>query len=293
MNGTDELGALLRAWRGRLQPSDVGSPFGDHSTRTPGLRREEVAWLAGVSADYVKRIEQGRARPTADVVRALARALRASDDETAVALRVAGHTGDVRALVPRTITPSVRRLLDRLDDTPVGVFDATWTRLDHNAPWAALTGDGTGDGTNAGEPAMNDNLVWRHFLGDGDRVYHPDLDAYRASLTADLRRVHSLHPTDPDLTTLVATLRAHSDTFATMWDTAAVGDHGGQRKTVMHPDVGAVELDCDDVDVNSGGGAGLHLVIFTAAPGSEAAGKLAVLTGGATDSVMSSEPLPR
>ncbi|MGO1964382.1 MAG: helix-turn-helix domain-containing protein, partial [Corynebacterium sp.] len=165
MNGTDELGALLRAWRGRLQPSDVGSPFGDHSTRTPGLRREEVAWLAGVSADYVKRIEQGRARPTADVVRALARALRASDDETAVALRVAGHTGDVRALVPRTITPSVRRLLDRLDDTPVGVFDATWTRLDHNAPWAALTGDGT----NTGEPAMNDNLVWRHFLGDGDR----------------------------------------------------------------------------------------------------------------------------
>lgn len=265
-NGTDELGALLRAWRGRLQPSDVGSPFGDHSTRTPGLRREEVAWLAGVSADYVKRIEQGRARPTADVV---------------------------RALVPRTITPSVRRLLDRLDDTPVGVFDATWTRLDHNAPWAALTGDGTGDGTNAGEPAMNDNLVWRHFLGDGDRVHHPDLDAYRASLTADLRRVHSLHPTDPDLTTLVATLRAHSDTFATMWDTAAVGDHGGQRKTVVHPDVGAVELDCDVVDVNSGGGAGLHLVIFTAAPGSEAAGKLAVLTGGVTDTVMSSEPLPR
>lgn len=265
MDRSDELGELLRAWRGRLQPSDVGSPFGDRSTRTPGLRREEVAWLAGVSADYVKRIEQGRARPTADVVRALARALQASPEETAVALRVAGHTGDVRALVPRTVTPSVRRLLDRLADTPVGVFDATWTRLDQNGPWTALTGDGRPDG------GFADNLVWRHFLGDGDRVHHPDAAGYRASLVADLRRVHSLHPTDPDLTTLVSTLREDSPEFRELWDTAALGDHGNQRKTVVHPDVGEVELDCDVVTVS---GSGLRLVIFTAEPESRAAEQL-------------------
>lgn len=68
MDALLELGSLLRTWRGRLQPVDVGSPDGSTSTRTPGLRREEVAWLAGVSADYVKRLEQGRAHPSASVV---------------------------------------------------------------------------------------------------------------------------------------------------------------------------------------------------------------------------------
>ena len=263
-----ELGPLLRTWRGRLQPADVGSPFGARSTRTTGLRREEVAWLAGVSPDYVKRLEQGRAHPTAGVVHALARALRLTDAETATALRLAGHANDLRALMPRRITPSVRRLLDRLPDTPVGVFDAAWTRLDHNALWGALTGDVRSRGD------RDDNLVWRTFVGDPGRVRHPQPDQYRASIVADLHEVHTRYPHDRDLAGLVTALRQRSTDFARLWDGSALGEHANERKTIDHPELGAVELDCDIVTVR---GAELRLVIFTAEPGTTAAHQLELL----------------
>lgn len=263
-----ELGPLLRTWRARLQPADVGSPFGFSSTRTPGLRREEVAWLAGVSPDYVKRLEQGRAHPTAGVVHALARALRLSEAETATALRLAGHASDLRALMPRRITPSVRRLLDRLPDTPVAVFDAAWTRLDQNPMWSALTGDPRGRGE------REDNLVWRHFLGDAGRVRHPEPGQYRSSLVADLHRVHTRYRNDSDLASLVSALRQRSDEFAELWDTSVLGEHGNERKTIDHPEIGPIELDCDIVTVQ---GAELRLIIFTAEPGTTASDQLCLL----------------
>ncbi|MBE1879048.1 helix-turn-helix transcriptional regulator [Myceligenerans pegani] len=263
-----ELGPLLRTWRGRLQPADIGSPFGFTSTRTPGLRREEVAWLAGVSPDYVKRLEQGRAHPTASVVHALARALRLSEAETATALRLAGHASDLRALMPRRITPSVRRLLDRFPDTPVAVFDAAWTRLDQNPMWTALTGDPRGRGE------RDDNLVWRIFLGDPGRVRHPEPDQYRASIVADLHRVHARYLNDSDLASMVSTLRQRSDEFERLWGTSALGEHGNERKTIDHPELGPIELDCDIVTVQ---GADLRMIIFTAEPGTAAAEQLQLL----------------
>ena len=269
MDALLELGPLLRTWRGRLQPVDVGSPFGSTSTRTAGLRREEVAWLAGVSADYVKRLEQGRAHPTASVVYALARALRLSEAETATALRLAGHASDLRALMPRRITPSVRRLLDRLSNTPVGVFDAAWTRLDQNPLWIALTGDSRSRGD------RDDNLVWRNFLGDAGRVRHPQPEEYRASLVSDLHRVHLRYPNDPELASLVSSLRQRSEDFIRLWDTSVLGEHGNQRKTIDHPELGPIELDCDIVTVQ---GAELRLVIFSAEPGTTAAEQLQLLS---------------
>ena len=269
MDALLELGPLLRTWRGRLQPVDVGSPFGSTSTRTAGLRREEVAWLAGVSADYVKRLEQGRAHPTASVVYALARALRLSEAETATALRLAGHASDLRALMPRRITPSVRRLLDRLSNTPVGVFDAAWTRLDQNPLWIALTGDSRGRGD------RDDNLVWRNFLGDAGRVRHPQPEEYRASLVSDLHRVHLRYPNDSELASLVSSLRQRSEDFIRLWDTSVLGEHGNQRKTIDHPELGPIELDCDIVTVQ---GAELRLVIFSAEPGTTAAEQLQLLS---------------
>ena len=269
MNAHLELGTLLRTWRGRLQPDDVGSPFGSTSTRTAGLRREEVAWLAGVSPDYVKRLEQGRAHPTASVVYALARALRLSDAETATALRLAGHVSDLRTLMPRRITPSVRRILDRLPDTPVGVFDAAWTRLDQNPLWTALTGDSRGHGS------RDDNLVWRNFLGEPSRVRHPQPSEYRASLVADLHRVQIRYPNDSELASLVAALRQHSGEFARLWDSSVLGEHGNERKTIDHPELGPIELDCDIVTVQ---GAELRLIIFTAEPDTTAAEQLQLLS---------------
>ncbi|WP_415394538.1 helix-turn-helix transcriptional regulator (plasmid) [Rhodococcus globerulus] len=268
MENLTELGSLLRLWRGRLQPADVGSLFGTRSTRTDGLRREEVAWLAGVSADYVKRVEQGRARPSSSVVHSLARALRLTEPETTIVLSLAGHASDLRTLMPRRITPSVRRLLDRLSDSPIAVFDAAWTRLDENPLWTALTGDTRSRAT------RDDNLVWRHFLGEPDRVRHPQLDLYRESIVADLRNTAARYPKDTELSELLTKLRAQSPDFARQWTASGIHEYDSGQKTIDHPELGPIQLDCDIVSLR---GADLRIIIFTAAPESEAAQQLHLL----------------
>lgn len=268
MDEAVRLGEMLRSWRGRLRPEDVGSPFGHGSGRTPGLRREEVAWLAGVSPDYVKRLEQGNAHPSSSVVRALARALRLSPSEYDLACRLAGHATASDALVPQRIGESVQRLLDRLDDTPIAVFDAAWTRLDQNDLWTALTGDSRGHGSRA------DNIVWRSFLGDPGRVRHPELDAYRRSIVADLQAVVSHYPADRELASMVAELRAHSPAFSALWVGSAVDRYSSERKIIDHPELGALELDCDVLSVHE---SDLRVIVFSAAPGSVAAAQLRLL----------------
>jgi len=269
MSETPDLAALLRSWRARVQPAEVGSPFARGSRKTPGLRREEVAWLAGVSPDYVKRLEQGRAHPSAGVLRAISRALRLSDVEYELACRLAGHAARLDGLVPQHIGPSVQRLLDRLADTPIAVFDASWTRLEQNDLWTALTGDVRG---RAGHPA---NIAWRIFNDGPGRVRHAFPDDHKASLVADLRNVASRYPADQELSDMITALRRSNPEFAHLWELSTVAHHGNERKTINHPDVGELELDCDVLSVH---GVDLRIIVFTAAPGSEAADKLRLLT---------------
>src|SRR5215216_3467032 len=114
-----ELAACLRSWRDRLQPAEAGLPSGG-ARRAPGLRREEVSHLAGVSVDYLARLEQGRAaHPSPSVLATLARALRLSDDERAHLFRVAGHAEPYPGGMRRHLTPSVQRVMDRLVEVPV------------------------------------------------------------------------------------------------------------------------------------------------------------------------------
>ncbi|WP_232323901.1 helix-turn-helix domain-containing protein [Catenuloplanes japonicus] len=263
------LATLLRSWRARVQPADVGLPFRAGTRRTDGLRREEVAWLAGVSPDYVKRLEQGRAHPSAAVLTALSRALRLSDAEYELACRLAGHAPRAAGTVPRRIGPSVQRLLDRFADTPIAVFDATWTLLEHNELWTALTGDTHPRGTRA------TNLVWRFFHGETGRVRHPDPDSYRAAMVTDLRDAAARYPADPELAGMIAQLRRDSDAFARLWADPTATAYGNERKTVDHPQVGALDLDCDILSVH---GADLRIIVFTAAPGTEAEGRLRLLS---------------
>src|SRR3954454_7832298 len=118
-----ELGQALRRWRDRVPPDAAGLPSGGHR-RAAGLRREELALLAGISVDYVTRLEQGRAaNPSVQVVEALARALRLSGDEREHLFKVAGLVPPGQGTVPAYITPSVQRMLDRLTGTPVAVSD--------------------------------------------------------------------------------------------------------------------------------------------------------------------------
>lgn len=268
---TAEFGKAVRRWRDRVVPEAAGLPAGGQR-RAAGLRREELALLAGISVDYVTRLEQGRAtHPSGQVVEALARALRLSEEERAHLFRLAGLAPPGPETVPAYLTPSVQRLLDRLTGTPVAVFDASWTLLVANAPYAALMGDPSGRRGN------ERNGVWRHFLGPGTgarRTPQAQRD-HEAALVADLRAAAERYPADLRLRRLTAELRAGSERFAELWDTGAVGRHEPSRKTIDHPRVGPVSLDCDVLTV---AGSDLRIMVYTAEPGTEDAERLALLT---------------
>ncbi|MET0474604.1 MAG: helix-turn-helix domain-containing protein, partial [Mycobacterium sp.] len=160
---TTEFGHALRRWRDRVSPEAAGLPVGGHR-RAAGLRREELAQLAGISVDYVTRLEQGRAaNPSEQVVEALGRALRLSSAERVHLFHVAGLVPPGQGTVPAYITPGVQRMLDRLTTTPVAVFDAAATLLLASPLYTALMGEQLGNERNA---------VWRNFLGAGSRVRH-------------------------------------------------------------------------------------------------------------------------
>ncbi|MDT0433532.1 MULTISPECIES: helix-turn-helix transcriptional regulator [Streptomyces] len=265
-----ELGHALRRWRDRVAPEAAGLPAGGQR-RAAGLRREELALLAGISVDYVIRLEQGRAtHPSAQVVEALARALRLSGDERALLFRLAGLVPPGPERVPAYLTPSVQRLLDRLVTVPVGVFDAGLTLLLANPLYAALMGDPSG------WRGFERNSVWRLFLGPRTRVRHTpeELRGFRLRMVSQLRGALARYPDDPELRRLVAELRTRSTLFTELWEEGTVVRNEGSRKTVDHPRVGPLTLDCDIVHVT---GNDLTLLIYTAEPGTEDAERLALL----------------
>ncbi len=266
----DGLGGALRAWRERLTTSDVGLPsYG--ARRAPGLRREEVAGLAGVSVDYLVRLEQGRARhPSAQVAEALARALRLGDAERDHLFHLAGLAEPRSGQVPIRITPGVQRLLDRFGDAPVSVLAAAWNLLAWNPLWAALLGDPSG------WRGRDRNLVWRAFTDLPSRVVLTDAEhkRWRSGLVADLRLVCARYPDDPSLAGLVRELHRTSEAFAALWATGGVGVQATARKSFLHPDVGHLTLDCDVLVVQ---GTDLRVVTYTAAPASKDTEALALV----------------
>jgi hypothetical protein len=196
--------------------------------------------------------------------------LRLSGDEHAYLFQMTGLVPPGPETVPAYITPSVQRMLDRLTGTPVGVYDAAWTLLMANPLYAALMGDPSGWRGN------ERNGVWRNFLGPGSRVRHtPQAQrAFEAALVADLRATASRYPADQHLRRLVAQLRTNSDRFAELWDAGVVGRQQAARKTIEHPQVGPLTLDCDVLSV---AGSDLRIMIYTAEPGTQDAERLALL----------------
>ncbi|MEU5844715.1 helix-turn-helix transcriptional regulator [Saccharopolyspora shandongensis] len=274
-----EFGRLLHSWRDRLSPSDAGFPVAV-GRRAPGLRREEVAQLAGLSVDYVLRLEQGRARnPSAQVVGALARALQLSRAERDQLYRVAGLLPPQDGTISTHVSPGIQRLAARLGDVPIGVFTADWTLVWWNSMWSALHGDP------AELPAAERNLA-RALFGDGParatlRPVRSERgeEAFAASIVADLKDAVSRYPADARLGNLVQELRGASGAFAHLWATATLAPHETERKTIRHPEIGDILLDCD---ILIAPGTELRMVTYTAAAGSSDAGKLDLLrvTGG-------------
>lgn len=266
----NEFANVLRAWRDRVDPVEVGLPAGG-VRRAPGLRREELAALAGVSVDYVVRLEQGRStHPSPQLLAALANALRLTTEERDHLYRVAGVAPPPTTVVPRLVTPGVQRLVDRLGDVPLAVFTATWDILRWNGLWAALTGDPSD------RRGLDANLVWRHFtIGHAGMEFDErHEEEFSADLAADLRTAVGRYPADAALADLVARLRAASPDFAARWATARVAEHRSSRKTVTATPVGRITLDCDVLTVP---GDDLRIVVYTAAPGSDDASRLDLL----------------
>ncbi|WP_432091216.1 helix-turn-helix transcriptional regulator [Streptomyces sp. NRRL F-5630] len=266
---TGEFAQAVRRWRDRVAPQAAGLPAGGRR-RAPGLRREELAQLAGISADYITRLEQGRAtHPSAQVVEALARSLRLAPEERAHLYRAAGLIPPGPGTVPGWIPPSVQRLLDRLAGVPVAVFDALWTLLLANGPYEALMGDSSALGS------RERNAVWRTFLGSGSRAVMTPAEraAFEAGMAADLRTVAQRYPDDPRPAALVAALRAGSPRFAELWDEGTVGAHLSTRKIIAHPHVGEIRLDCDVLTVHD---SDLRIMVYTAEPGTTDAERLAL-----------------
>lgn len=268
---------MVRRSRDRVAPETVGVPVGSRR-RASGLRREELAGLAGISADYLTRLEQGRATgPSAQVVESLARALRVSDAERDVLLQLAGHAAPGPDVVPSRIAASVQRLLDRLGNTPVAVYDATWTLLVANAPYDALMGE------TSTWRGVERNAVWRHLVGPGSRAVNSPAERadIEAGRVADLRLTAARYPGDRTLRRLVAELTAQSPRFAELWGSGSVSTWSApdlrrepsRRKVVDHPSVGRITLDCDTLVLAADD---LRIMVYTAEPDTADAERLAL-----------------
>jgi transcriptional regulator with XRE-family HTH domain len=250
-----ELSGFLRNRRARLSPADAGLVPGPRR-QTPGLRRAEVALLAGISVDYYVRLEQGRGpRPSEQVVTALGRALQLTADEHAYLLRL---TRPAPVTPPRAVPGDVLRLLDRLDDVPAMVLDAGYDMLAWNRMLVALIGDP------AGWSPRRRNRLRRLFTGDvrtGNR-----LDLARRCV-ADLR-ASGRYPADPAVRSLVDELLADSPDFARLWAEREVAVQWTLTKRTVHPVAGELELDCEILGVP---GHEHRLLVYTAAPGTPSA----------------------
>jgi transcriptional regulator with XRE-family HTH domain len=264
----------IRAWRDRLSPAAAGL----RARRATGLRREELAELAGVSVDYVVRLEQGRATtPSAQVVSALARALQLTGAERDHLFRLAQLVPPADDQISDHIPPGVHRVVARLGDTAAAaVFAADWQLIWWNRTWAALMGDPSAS------PSSLRNFARDTFPVDSTGpqlsqwpVTSLDADNTSASVVSDLRRATGRFPRDRRLAGLIRVLTEGNPQFAELWATGRVSAHREDRKIVEHPAVGPIIVDCDTL---TDGDAELKIVILTAAPGTEDETKLRLAT---------------
>ncbi|MEV2224941.1 helix-turn-helix transcriptional regulator [Nocardia vinacea] len=266
-----ELATVLRTARSRVKPADVGLP-GLIRRQVPGLRREEVALLAGVGVDYIVRLEQGRApKPSQQVLAALARALRLTEEDRDLVFRLAGAEPPQVGRVPMLVRPSVFRLLDRMADLPALVLSAKSDVLAWNPLAAALLGDFSE------WPPTQRNIIRQRFLGPGlgrMSLTPEEEDVTRPHCVGCLRAAQARYPTDPELAQLIADLRSGSARFDSMWQAGRSGQLRAVSTTIDHPGYGPLALDCDVLLVPE---ADQTVVVYSAAPGTPTASALDLL----------------
>ncbi|MFE3795362.1 helix-turn-helix transcriptional regulator [Nocardia tengchongensis] len=270
----NDLGDFLRSRRSRIQPADAGlREYGRR--RVPGLRREEVAQLAGVSVDYYIRLEQGRGKHVSDaVLDAVARALRLTEPERLHLYALARPGGTVDAhpatasgVYSGTVHPGVRLVLDALT-APAFVLGRRMDVLAWNALGDLVSGFSR-------VPAAERNQARYLFLEPVAPVYYPEWETVAGETVAFLRRDAGLHPDDPKLAALVEELSARSPDFARLWASHPVKEKTRGAKLIQHPEAGRLELGYETLALPAD--PDQLLVVYTAEPESTTAAALARL----------------
>jgi transcriptional regulator with XRE-family HTH domain len=264
------LADFLRRRRERLTPADVGLPPGQRR-RTPGLRRDEVSSLAGMSTDYYTRLEQSRGpHPSAPLLAALARALRLTDDERDHLFHLAGQAPPARHGTDPHVSPGLLHILNRLADTPAFVVSDLDEVLMQNPMSVAVSGD------RAARTGLDRNFTWLWFTDPPTRAQFPEEDWARHSRThvADLRATAARRRGDADVEALVRRLLGASQEFAALWDEHEVAVRRADAKRVIHPEVGLLDLLCETLV--SGVGDQILVVLYPR-PGTDAREKLELL----------------
>jgi transcriptional regulator with XRE-family HTH domain len=268
-----ELAGFLRSRRERITPADVGLPAGPRR-RTPGLRREEVAQLAFISTEYYTRLEQARGpRPSREVLAGLVRALRLSDAERDHLHHLAGAPPGPPAGPSREVRQSILDLLQRLPHAAAIVVSAAYEVIAWNDLATALLADFSA------LPRHERNLVRWAFLAPQSReqlLYSlSDAQAFAHAAARDLRATAARYPDDPEVAALVDDLLSGSAEFARLWAAHDVRTELTLRKTINHPVIGPITLNCDVLDITD---RDQRVVIYTAEPGSPAEEALRLLS---------------
>lgn len=261
-----------------MTPGQAGLPPGGGDRRVPGLRREELALLVGISVDYLVRLEQGRATsPSAQVLSALARTLQLSVGERELLFRLGGLVAPPTGPVPRTVPRGVQLMIDRMQDTPVAVYTAAWDAVQWNDLFAELVGD---PGKLTGRAR---NLAWLHFATSvrSRIVREPgETHAFEQALVADLRRAVERYPDDRAMAELIAALRQENPHFADLWSRYDAGPAAAASKTIFHPEHGPITVACDLLTID---GSDLRILLYSTVPGSRDAELLERVRASALD----------
>jgi len=262
MPGPNELGDFLRARRARLRPGDACLPPGPGTRRTPGLRREETAALAGLSIDYYIRLEQGKeTNPSGPILDGLARALHLNEEENAHLYALANHAAGRTARgspTSRVVRPGVRQLLETVRPCPAYVLTRTSDLLAAN-PEALALFPGLADW-----PPERRNTIRYTFFHPAARELFAAWDRAAETTAAHLRSLAADMPDDPALTALIAELLDGSPEFTRLWQRHDVRQRRGQPKAFRHPQVGELTLTNEVLHLADG----QRMSVYQADPGS-------------------------
>ncbi|MEV6654222.1 helix-turn-helix transcriptional regulator [Streptomyces sp. NPDC051219] len=277
MDQRAELSEFLRSRRARLQPGDVGLPSYGRHRRVPGLRREELAQLAGVSVAYYTRLEQGNGRNvSAEVLDSIARALRLDDTERAHLTHLAKPKLKKKKPVrPQQVRVELQRLIDAMDGVPAYILGRRLDVLAWNRMARALLGDF------AALPPAERNMARMVFLDPNSRELYAEWECKACEVVSYLRLDAGCHPDDPQLSALVGELSVKDEEFRNLWAAHTVRDKGHGIKRLRHPLVGELTLSYETFRLPDN--QEQSLITLHAEPGSASAEALRLLASWGVD----------